>query len=314
MNSSFSRHVAVGEPGPCAAALPSGSTTDADVALTAPRTSGGRIRIGDERPNLELDSPPLRPDSIALPRSDAQPGSGRGGERATAQFATTRWTEVLAAPGDEGALAKVCRKYWYPLYAFLRRSGVGSHDAEDLIQGFFSQLLRQEGLATVRRENGRFRSFLIAALRNFVADQRDRARAAKRAPALPLIEFDAREAEDRYRLEPIEHMTPETILDRRWALTLLDEAMAALEAEFNRRGKADAFRVLKPFLHGESGLPSYRDSAARLAVSAGAARVLVHRMRDRYRELVRRELADTLAAGEDLEAEMRHLFSVLRHA
>ena len=228
-----------------------------------------------------------------------------------ARFKTTLWTQVLDAPHNEKALASLCRKYWYPLYAFLRRSGVSSHDAEDLTQGFFAQLLSQQGLETVRREYGKFRSFLLASLRHFVADQRDRALAAKRSPDQPLFELDAQTAEDRYRLEPVERMNPETIFERRWALTLLEEALAALESEFTTSGRGEAFRELQPFLCGEQG--AYKDVAARLAISEGAVRVTVHRMRERYRELVRREIADTLGAGEDLEAEMRHLFAVLRN-
>ena len=230
-----------------------------------------------------------------------------------ARFTTTLWTEVLAAPRNEKALASLCRKYWYPLYAFLRRNGVSSHEAEDLTQGFFVHLLSKQGLETVRREYGRFRSFLLVSLQHFVADQRDRACAAKRSPPQPLFELDAQKAEDRYRLEPVERMTPETIFERRWALTLLEEALAALESEFVTSGKAEVFRELQPFLGGEQGVPVYKDVAARLAISEGAARVTVHRMRERYRELVRREIADTLGAGEDLEAEMRYLFAVLRN-
>lgn len=230
-----------------------------------------------------------------------------------ARFTTTLWTQVLAAPRNEQALASLCRKYWYPLYAFLRRSGVSSHEAEDLTQGFFVHLLSKQGLETVRREYGRFRSFLLASLQHFVADQRDRALAAKRSPLEPLFELDAQKAEDRYRLEPVERMNPETIFERRWALTMLEAALAALESEFMTSGRGEVFRELQPFLCGETGVPVYKDVAARLAISAGAARVTVHRLRDRYRELVRREIAATLAAGEDVEAEMRHLFAVLRN-
>jgi len=230
-----------------------------------------------------------------------------------ARFTTTLWTEVLTAPRNEKALASLCRKYWYPLYAFLRRSGVSSHEAEDLTQGFFVHLLSKHGLETVRREYGRFRSFLIASLQHFVADQRDRALAAKRSPDQPLFELDARSAEGRYQLEPVERMNPATIFIRRWALTLLEEALAALESEFMTSGRGDVFHELQPFLCGEEGARVYKDVAARLAISEGAARVTVHRLRARYGELVRREIAATLAAGEDLEAEMRHLFAALRN-
>ena len=163
-----------------------------------------------------------------------------------ARFTTTLWTEVLAAPRNEQALASLCRKYWYPLYAFLRRSGVSSHEAEDLTQGFFVHLLSKQGLETVRREYGRFRSFLLASLQHFVADQRDRALAAKRSPLQPLFDLDAQNAEDRYRLEPVERMNPETIFERRWALTMLEEALAALASEFMTSGRGPAIRSMRP--------------------------------------------------------------------
>jgi DNA-directed RNA polymerase specialized sigma24 family protein len=230
-----------------------------------------------------------------------------------ARFTTTLWTQVLAAPRNEKALASLCRKYRYPLYAFLRRSGVSCHEAEDLTQGFFFHLLSKQGLETVRREYGRFRSFLLASLQHFVADQRDRAGAAKRSPPQPLFELDARNAEDRYRREPVDRMNPETIFERRWALTVLEEALASLETECMNSGKGEIFRELQPFLCGEERVPVYNEVAARLGMSAGAARVTVHRLRERYRELVRGEIADTLAAGEDLEAEMKHLFAVVRN-
>ena len=231
----------------------------------------------------------------------------------TARFKTTLWTQVLDAPHNEKALASLCRKYWYPLYAFLRRKGISSHDAQDFTQGFFAQLLSKQGLETVRREHGKFRSFLLASLKNFVADQRDRAFAAKRSPDQPLLELDAQNAEDRYRLEPVDRTDPEQIFERRWALTLLEEVLAALELEFTTSGKGEVFRELQPFLSGEQAMPVYKVVASRLALSEGAVRVTVHRLRERYRELIRKEIAETLEVGEDVEAEMRHLFAVLRN-
>jgi DNA-directed RNA polymerase specialized sigma24 family protein len=234
-------------------------------------------------------------------------------DRSTAaRFKTTLWTQVLESPHNENALASLCRKYWYPLYAFLRRKGISSHEAEDLTQGFFAQLLSKQGLETVRPEYGKFRSFLLASLQHFVADQRDRALAAKRSPDQPLFELDAQKAEDRYRLEPVDRMNPEKIFERRWALTLLEAVLAALESEFVTSGRGEVFRELQPFLSGEQAIPAYKDVAVRLALSEGAARVTVHRLRERYRELIRKEIADTLEAGEDVEDEMRHLFAVLR--
>jgi DNA-directed RNA polymerase specialized sigma24 family protein len=268
---------------------------------------------------LALEPPPERALAAADSRSASAEPSGVSAatpvpDRPTAaRFETTLWPQVLEAPHNEKALASLCRKYWYPLYAFLRRTGVSSHEAEDLTQGFFVHLLSKQGLETVRPEYGKFRSFLLACLRHFVSDQRDGALAAKRSPGQPLFDLDAQKAEDRYRLEPVERMNPEKIFERRWALTLLEEVLAALESEFVTNGKGGVFRELQPFLCGEEGAPVYKDVAARLAISEGAARVTVHRLRARYRELVRREIAVTLAAGEDLEAEMRHLFAALRN-
>jgi RNA polymerase sigma-70 factor (ECF subfamily) len=276
-------------------------------SLTACLSQGRPLSAAAELPRVR---------SFDDPEPVKETGRGRVGvllHPTAARFTTTVWTQVLAAPRDEEALASLCRKYWYPLYAFLRRSGVSSHEAEDLTQGFFVHLLSKHGLETVRREYGRFRSFLLASLQHFVADQRDRALAAKRSPDQPLFELDAQAAEDRYRLEPVERMNPERIFERRWALTIVEEALAALESEWMTSGRGEVFRELQPFLGGEEGVPVYREVAARLAISEGAARVTVHRLRERYRELVRREIAATLATGEDLEAEVRHLFAVLRN-
>lgn len=243
---------------------------------------------------------------------DVSDSTGVPDRPTAARFKTTLWTQVLEAPHNEKALSNLCHQYWYPLYAFLRRSGISAHEAEDLIQGFFAQLLSNHGLKTVHPEHGKFRSFLIASLRHFVADQRDRALAAKRSPEQPLVELDARKAEERYRLEPVDQMNPEKLFERQWALTLLEEGLAELESEFVRGGKGEVFRRLQPFFSAKEPIPACKEVAAPLGLSEGAARVTIHRMRVRYRELIRSKIADTLEAGEDVEAEMRHLFDVLR--
>jgi len=226
-------------------------------------------------------------------------------------FTTTLWSQVLKAPHDEKALAGLCRKYWYPLYAFLRRNGTPSHEAEDFTQGFFAHLLSKRGLEKIHPERGKFRSFLLASLKNFLADERDRVSAAKRSPDQPLLELDAQDAEQRYRLEPVDKTDPQKIFERRWALALMEQVLAALEAEFVASGKGQLFHELQIFLTDEQQ-PAYKDVAGRLALSEGAIRVTVHRMRERYRELIREEIADTLEVGQNVEEEMRYLFNVLR--
>jgi DNA-directed RNA polymerase specialized sigma24 family protein len=270
------------------------------------------IRPAEKRPSSSADSISVLKFGAQELTEKASGSTGVPLQATVGRFTTTLWTQVLAAPYDQEALASLCSKYRSPLYAFLRRSGVSCHEAEDLTQSFFVHLLSKKGLETVRREYGQFRSFLLASLRHFVADQRDRASAAKRSPPQPLFELDA-EHEDGHRLEPVERINPETIFERRWALTLLEEALAALESEFINSGKGEVFRELQPFLCGEERGPVYKDLALRLASSEGAIRVTVHRMRERYRDLVRREIADTLAAGEDVNTEMQHLFAVLRN-
>ena len=228
-------------------------------------------------------------------------------------FPTTLWTVVLHAGRDEpaqaqAALAQLCQAYWYPLYSFVRRRGYSPHDAEDLTQAFFAQLLEKRGLERVDPELGRFRTFLLASLKNFLANDWDRAHALKRGGGQTIVSLDEESAESRYQLEPSHDMTPERHFERQWAMTLLDQVLDALRDEYHAEGKGDLFEELKAVIIGQAG--AYADMAARLRRSEGAIKVAVHRLRHRYRELMRARIAETVGEG-DVEDELRHLLAVL---
>jgi RNA polymerase sigma-70 factor (ECF subfamily) len=229
---------------------------------------------------------------------------------------TTHWSVVLAArekdsPRNREALEALCRTYWYPLYAFVRRQGRSPHDAQDLTQGFFARLLEKDYLQAAAREKGRFRTFLLVALKRFLANEWDRVRARKRGGGQVVLSLDTELAEQRYRVEPAEGVTAERIFERRWALTLLEQTMTRLRQEFTTAGKPDEFERLKVFLTAESGAIGYADIAGALGVSAGAARVAVHRLRKRFREVFREEIAHTVSSPEEIDEEVRHLLTVL---
>ena len=232
-------------------------------------------------------------------------------------FATTRWTVVLAAGGGgesdaaREALEQLCRCYWYPLYAYVRRRGYDAHSAQDLTQGFFARLLERNDLAGLRREGGRFRSSLLTVLNHYLANEHQRATAQKRGGGRPLISLDDDEAEDRYRREPAHQESPDRLFERRWALALLEEAMARLEAEQGSGPKAATFRVLKGYLSHDPEAGEYPRLAAELGIAPGTLAVAVHRLRARYRELVRAAVVDTVEGPLEAEAELRHLQSVL---
>jgi RNA polymerase sigma factor (sigma-70 family) len=223
---------------------------------------------------------------------------------------------VLAA-AQEGesqlpALEQLCRAYWYPLYAFIRQRGHGPDEAQDLTQEFFARLLEKKWLADIAPHGGRFRSFLLTALGRFLINEFQRSRAAKRGGGQPVISLDQDEAEQRYSREPVTDETPEKIFDRRWALTVLDKALARLAEEAQRAGKGRQFELLSPFLSREPGQGEYQEAGSKLNMSSGAAGVAVHRLRQRYRDLVRREVAETLADSGDAEQEVQHLMAALR--
>jgi len=223
---------------------------------------------------------------------------------------------VLAAKdrrGPEGhqALEALCQAYWYPLYAFVRRQGHNPDDAADLTQVFFTRLLDKDWLADVSRTKGRFRSFLLAAMTHFLANEYDKARAKKRGGGCRIVHLEVETAETRYRLEPSDPVTPEQLYERQWALTLLDQVLTRLQAHYAEEGKADLFASLKPCLGGKREAQPYADLAARLGMTEGAVRVAVHRLRQRYREVLRDQIAQTVSSPEEIEPEIRHLMRAL---
>ena len=237
---------------------------------------------------------------------------GRG-----AQFTPTHWSVVLAAAGQadtvhaRDALEKLCRNYWLPIYVFVRRQGHAAHDAQDLTQEFFARLLEKNFLASVQRDKGRFRSFLLASVKHFLANEWDKARAQKRGGGQVPISIDAEVAENSFGLEAVNTLTADRIFERRWALALLDLVLRRLRAEYTRDGKEKQFNELKSTLTEGSRTVSYAEIATRLGTSEGAVKVAVHRLRQRYRELLRGEIADTIADPGEIDDEIRNLFAAL---
>lgn len=213
--------------------------------------------------------------------------------------------------GAEAALGTLCRAYWYPLYAFARRQGLSAHDAEDATQGFFAHLLSKGALAQVDRARGRFRTFLLASLKHFLADERDRAHATKRGGGQPVVSLEACAAEERYALEPRDELSPDRLFDRRWALTVIDQALARLAAEYAATGKAALFAALRPLLTAPGEARSYEEIGAEFSMSEGAVKIAVHRLRQRYGAALRAEIAETVETASEVESELRHLLEAL---
>ena len=228
-------------------------------------------------------------------------------------FATTHWTVVLAAgrrstPQADHALEELCRTYWYPLYAYVRRRGHSKEDAEDLTQGFFARFLERNYLEGLSGEKGRFRAFLLAALKHYLANEHDRAGRQKRGGGVAPLSLDWQEADTRYQIDPADQFSPDKLYDRAWAMMLLEQVIARLRDECAAGGKAGVFEQLRPFLMvGKSDIP-YAQAAAALGWNEGAARVAVHRLRKRYRELLRETIAQTLSDPAQIEEELRALF------
>ena len=231
-------------------------------------------------------------------------------------FVTTLWTVVLAAgrgcdsSGARAALDVLCQTYWYPLYAYVRRQGYGSHDAEDLVQGFFARLIRLNSLGDTCREKGKFRAFLLASMKHYMADVWGRESAAKR-DVRKTVHLDALEAESRYALEPSDHLTPERLFERQWALSLLENVVRRLSDEYESTGRGELFNGLRFAVTGDKSEVPYVELASQLNLSEGAVRVAVHRLRQRYRHLLREEIAHTLSEGEDVASELAALRRVL---
>lgn len=231
-----------------------------------------------------------------------------------ATFHTTHWSVVVAAgAASRDALSTLCSSYWYPLYAYARRAGRTPEDARDLTQGFFARLLEKNDLARADPERGRFRTFLLTAFQHFMANERDRAHALKRGGGALPISIDATAAETRYGREPADPHSPERMFEREWALALLDRALTRLAAEQAHAGKGRAFEALRPYLTAGSDETRYAEVAAEAGLSDTAVRVAVHRLRRRYGEILRSEVADTLPDGREVEVEdeIRDLFEAL---
>jgi len=231
-------------------------------------------------------------------------------------FSATRWSVVLAAgdsgaPGAQEALEKLCRAYWYPLYAYVRRQGHSPEDAQDLTQAFFARFLEKKYLRGADRERGRFRSFLLTSLKNFLVNEWEKARAEKRGGFQTIVSWDEEPPEDRYRAEPADEETPETLYEKRWAVALLENVLARLRREFAASGKQELFEQFKVFLWGEKSGLSYASLAAQTGTSEGAIKVGVHRLRHRYLEVLRAEVAQTVATPAEVEEELRHLITIL---
>jgi len=216
------------------------------------------------------------------------------------------------SPAADEALEKLCRIYWWPIYSFIRRQGAGPDQAEDLTQSFFALLFERRDLAAVRRENGRLRSFFLASLKNFLAKERRRARAAKRGDGQPLIPLEELLARRRPDLEPADRLSADRIFERRWALTVLEQALARLEDEYLTAGNARLFEQLKKLLIDEPERPSQAEIGQEFGMTENAVNQAFYRMRQRYRELLHEEIRHTVIAPDDTEDELRHLVAVLR--
>lgn len=243
---------------------------------------------------------------------DSTPGFGQGAR----DFRSTHWSVVLAAGDSQSAdtldaLEKLCRAYWYPLYAFVRRQGWNEHDSQDLTQAFFAYLLERKGFAKVGPEKGRFRSFLLASLTNFLNNERDKRQRLKRGGGLEIVPLDLETGEARYLAEPATETSPERIFERQWAQTVVQQTASRLEHEFAAAGQRERFVVLKDFLMGDSETLSYSDAAAQIGMSVPAVTSAIHRLRGRFREVFHDEIAQTLDDSQNAEEEIRYLLSIL---
>ncbi len=234
-----------------------------------------------------------------------------------AAFATTRWSIVIAAghradAAAETALAGLCEAYWLPLYEFARRRGYSAADAGDVTQSFFAQLLEKDYLQSADPERGRFRSFLLTAFKRFLSKEREHDRALKRGGGASLVSLDLERAESQVRIEPIDDRTPESLFERRWAITLLDRVLQLLEGEFQLKGKQQFFKMCRGCLTGLGMEEQYASIAAACGMTEPAVKVAVHRMRARYRELLLAEIAQTVSSESEIEDELRALMNAVQ--
>jgi RNA polymerase sigma factor (sigma-70 family) len=231
-------------------------------------------------------------------------------------FSTTHWSVVLAAgekdsPAAAAALEQLCRIYWYPLYGFVRRQGQSPQDAEDLTQQFFCRLLEKDHLGKADRNRGKFRNFLLVSLKNFLINERKRVGRLKRGGDLTFLSFDAQEAEERYAREPSDNATPASAYERQWAVALVEQVFSVLREEYAATDKANLFTALKVFIWGDAEAASYAQIGVQLHLTVGAVKVAVHRLRQRFRQVLRDQTAQTVARPEDIDEELRHLIGVL---
>ncbi len=241
------------------------------------------------------------------------PASAQNGAVA---FTTTQWSVVLNAhsesPSAQEALEKLCRTYWWPLYGFVRRQGYSPEEAQDLTQGFFAMLLERKDFDAVREEKGRLRSYLLASLKNFVAKAHRRAMTIKRGEGRPLVPLEELLMRERADLEPADSLSADRIYERRWAFTLLEQVLARLEVEYQVAGNNALFEQLKQTLSDEPDRPSQAKIAQKLNMTENAVKQACHRLRQRYRLLLREEIAQTVAVPGDVEEELRHFISILQ--
>jgi len=235
---------------------------------------------------------------------------------AAVAFDTTRWSIVLAAGGDDSsaaraALAALCETYWYPLYAYVRRHGASADDARDLTQGFFASLLSRDDFAGLRQDRGRFRAFLLASIKHFLANDAERRKAQKRGSGTLPLSLTLDDAEGRYRVEPVEAATPESLYERRWALTVIDRVLDRLRQEWDASGRVAEFDELKASLLGQSPPGGYAGVAGRLGTTEGAVKTAVHRLRRRFQAELRRDIAETVASPDEVDDEIRYLVRAL---
>jgi RNA polymerase sigma-70 factor (ECF subfamily) len=247
---------------------------------------------------------------MAMPKSEPEPEAPRK------LFATTHWSVILvaqdpASPTAGEALAQLCTTYWFPLYVFIRREGHGPEDAQDLTQEFFARSLARDDLRAVNSDKGKFRSFLLASVKHFLANAWDHAHAAKRGGQLLSVPWDDQLAESHYSSAVPANLSAEEAYERQWTLALLDRVLIHLRDEYAGAGKGALFDGIQPFLSGKQPPSSYGELAERLGLTEGAIRVAVHRLRRRYGQMLRAEIAHTVASPEDIDAELRHLFAVI---